>query len=84
MLLGDHTYYEFRKYVNFVTWWCTFSKCTATVLVTANEPPKQRGVHCHQTDSEKLERKKVNEASKRKPVDDLNERRLRKLISWTS
>ena len=84
MLLGDHTYYEFRKSVNFVTSWCTFRKCTTTALVTANEPPKQRGIHCHQADPDKLERTKVNEASKRKAVDDLNERRLRALISWTS
>jgi len=74
LVLGDHTYYEFRKSVNFVTWRCTFRKCAATALVTADEPPKQRRVHCHQADPEKLERKKVNEACKRKAVDDLNDR----------
>jgi hypothetical protein len=75
LVVGDFTYYKFRTSVHYVTWRCTFRGCTATAIVESNNvPPKERGIHKHVANVQKIERKRVSEACKRKAQDDLCER----------
>ena len=73
LVLGNHTYYKFRTSVHFVTWRCTVRGCTATAFIADGEPPKEWSAHDHDANAEKLARKKVNEACKRRATEDLSE-----------